>query len=193
MDEIWKNIPNYEHYQVSNFGSVRSLDRKLTNSLGVKSLRKGKVLKPQKCSNGYLFVLLGRGKSHLVHRLVAESFINKIENASQVNHIDGDRSNNSVLNLEWVSCSDNHKHSYRNLNRKLHKSAKVIVLAKGGRHKKFYGCNSAAEFLGVNAGSVASAANRKHKCKGWVVKYETCEIERFGQFQMAKLSGERES
>lgn len=189
MNEFWKNVKGHEHYQVSNLGGVRSVDRVVTNSLGIKSLRKGRPLKPQRYSNGYFFVKFGRGKSYLLHRLVAQCFIDNPKKLSQVNHIDGDKSNNSFLNLEWVSCSDNHKHSYKSLDRKLHKLARIVVLNKGCCEKKFYGCNSAAKFLGVNAGSISSAANKNHKCKGWEVSYETCKIERFGQFEMAKLSG----
>lgn len=187
MEEVWKNINGYEHYQVSNLGNVRSLNRTVVNINGVKSKLKGKLLKPQKYSNGYLFVKLGRGESYLVHRLVASAFIINADDFSQVNHIDGDKSNNKYSNLEWVSCSQNHKHSYQNLNRKLHKNAKIVLLSKDGVTKRFYGCNSAAKFLSVNAGSIASAANKKHKCKGWDVNYETCKIERFREFEMAKL------
>jgi hypothetical protein len=188
MMEIWKDIVGQEgFYQVSNLGNVRSLDRELLNSKGVRSFRSGKLLKPQKYSNGYLFVNLGARNPNLIHRLVALAFIPNENNLPQVNHIDGDRKNNQCGNLEWVSCGDNHKHSYLNLDRKLHSKSKLVVISKDGVEHTFHGCNSAAKFLNVVAGSVASAVNKNHLCKGWRVRYETCKIERFREFEMAKL------
>lgn len=192
--EIWKSVVGYEgSYEVSNLGRVRSLDRVLVNTLGISRRAKGRILKQQSCSNVYLFVCLGKNNPKLLHRLVAISFLPNEKNLPQVNHIDGDKTNNCVSNLEWVSCSENHKHSYKSLNRKLHSASKLVVLSKGDVEHTFHGCNAAANFLGVVAGSIASAATKNHKCKGWMVKYETCEIERFREFEVAKLSGQRES
>jgi hypothetical protein len=186
--EEWKDICDFVGaYQVSNIGRVRSLDRLLTNSKGVSSNVKGRVLKPQVSGSGYYFVQLGVGKAKQIHRLVALAFLPTTSNKSQVNHIDGNKLNNHVDNLEWVSCSDNHKHSYENLDRKLHSKSKIICLKKDGFEVRFHGCNAAAKYLGVVAGSVASAVKNNHKCKGWSVKYETCEIKRFREFKVDEL------
>lgn len=189
MREVWKDVVGYEgFYQVSNLGNVKSLDRELVNSKGVTSFRKGKILKPQKCTNKYFFVNLGARKPNLIHRLVALAFVPNENDLPQVNHIDGDRTNNRYDNLEWVSCSDNHKHSYSKLDRKLHSNSKLVVISKDGVEHKFHGCNAAAKFLKVVPGSIASSVIKKHLCKGWEVRYETCKIERFREFEMAKLS-----
>ena len=78
-----------------------------------------KILKPQK-TNGYCCVVLrihGNVKRLLVHRLVATLFIPNHENKPEINHKDGNKENNSVKNLEWVTSSENHKHAYDVLGR----------------------------------------------------------------------------
>ena len=111
ITEIWKDITGYEGiYQISNLGRVRSLDRVLIDKNGKKFSKKGSIRKISK-SKGYSVIGLSKDnkqKMHLVHRLVAETFIPncRIE-ADVVNHIDGDKSNNSVTNLEWMTQSEN--------------------------------------------------------------------------------------
>ena len=83
-------------------------------------LSSGKILKSQLNSSGYLNVVLckyGKLYNRSVHRLVANAYISNIDNKPQVNHIDGDKKNNNVNNLEWVTASENQKHSYKVLNR----------------------------------------------------------------------------
>lgn len=76
----------------------------------------GHILKPQPNSKGYLRVMIG-GQRYFVHRLVAEKYIENIDNKEQVNHKDGNKNNNSVSNLEWVSNLENRTHAVKN---KLH-------------------------------------------------------------------------
>jgi hypothetical protein len=81
------------------------------------SNKTGRYLKPQKCSNGYLFVALRRNGKTIqcrIHRLVAIEHIPNPENKPEVNHKDGDKTNNQVYNLEWVTASENRKHSFDN-------------------------------------------------------------------------------
>lgn len=109
--EIWKDIKGYEGlYKVSNRGNIKSLNyrRKLGNE---------RIL-PGSCDGkGYLQVGLcknGVRRKFAIHRLVAEAFIENKYNKKEVNHIDGNKSNNHVDNLEWSTRSENVKHAYDN-------------------------------------------------------------------------------
>lgn len=121
MEEVWKDIEGFEgYYQVSNLGRVRSLDRIIIFDNGKskeeKTLLKGKILCITKQTQGYSQVGLckqGTQKSYRLNRLVANAFIPKIEGKIYVNHIDGDKDNNRVDNLEWVTNSENINHAYR--------------------------------------------------------------------------------
>ena len=93
MLERWKKVDNFSDYEVSNLGRV-------------KSLKKGKrrILKPGTDKDGYFFVCLfknGKRKYYKVHRLVAQVFIPNPKNLPEINHIDEDKQNNCVENLEW--------------------------------------------------------------------------------------------
>lgn len=105
MEEIFKAVEGYEgFYEISNLGRVRS-----TSYKGVK------ILKPSKTKNGYLNVLfcVKQQKVHkLVHRLVAEAFLDNPEKLEQVNHKDGNKENNTPDNLEWCTCDYNNRHAY---------------------------------------------------------------------------------
>lgn len=107
MSEIWLNIDGYNGiYQVSNAGQVRSIYN-----------GKIKLLKPYHKHKVYMTVNLwkDRGyKTYTIHRLVAISFIPNPNNHPVVNHIDGNKINNHVSNLEWCTHGDNLTHAYKN-------------------------------------------------------------------------------
>ena len=101
--ENWK--PYKYIYDISNYGRLRN---RLT----------GKILKPRKNSNSYLIYSGSGGKRDIyiniiIHRAVAETFIDNKDNLPQVNHIDGNKLNNVYTNLEWCSASDNMKHNFK--------------------------------------------------------------------------------
>ena len=107
MEEIWKDIEDYEGlYQVSNLGRVKSLI--------CRGLKRDKVLKAGVDTQGYLLVNLyksGKPKSKSIHRLVASAFIPNTLIKHQVNHLDANKKNNCINNLEWTTPSENIKHA----------------------------------------------------------------------------------
>ena len=110
MKEVWKDIQGYEGlYQVSNCGRIKSL------------IKNEKILKPGKVGKYYHVTLRknNASKNFYVHRLVGSAFINNFKNFSDINHKDGNTANNNVDNLEWCTRSENIKHAYRILKRKI--------------------------------------------------------------------------
>lgn len=116
--EIWKDIKGYEgFYQVSNTGKVKSLDRTTVYKNGRVCKLKSKLLKLNDNSKGYLWVYLSKenvSKSFYIHRLVAVTFLDNIENYKEVNHLNAIKSNNHVSNLEWCTRVQNMQHAYDN-------------------------------------------------------------------------------
>lgn len=118
MKEIWKDIPGYEGlYQASNLGRIRSIDRLVNNTVGLKQM-KGRILKP--INGKYLKVGLSKNgiqKPIRIHRLVALTFIQNPNNYPYVNHKDENKHNNCVDNLEW--CTNLYNIYYGERNKKV--------------------------------------------------------------------------
>ena len=115
MEEIWKDIKGYEGlYQVSNLGRVKSLDKIIVTIDRKNRCQKGKILKLQISKYGYNVITLWNNnisKQFKVHRLVAIAFIPNPNNLPQINHIDEDKLNNKIDNLEWCTALENNHHS----------------------------------------------------------------------------------
>ena len=114
--EIWKPVKDYEnYYEVSSEGNIRTIERVIILSTH-QYLKKQKLLTQFKDPRGYFHVKLynglGKCKSLTTHRIVALTFLDNPKGLIEVNHIDHNKHNNHLSNLEWITRSDNIKHSY---------------------------------------------------------------------------------
>jgi len=174
--EIWKDIVGYEgYYQVSNLGRVKSLDRVITNKMGVMRNFKGFVKKLTPDGRGYLVVTLSRdGKDTrcIVHRLVAEAFIPNKEKLPFINHKDEIKDNNHVDNLEWCTCEYNNRYGTcpertRNKIRELGQMRAVVQLTLSGKKVNEYeSISDASRETGVILQNIHQAANGGYNMHG---------------------------
>jgi hypothetical protein len=112
MEEVWKPVLGFkDRYEVSDFGRVRGLPRRMVYSDGRVGMLRGGVIKGGLGQNGYYAVTFDSKCRKLVHRVVAEAFLENPKNCRTVNHKDGDKTNNSVSNLEWASYRENNVHA----------------------------------------------------------------------------------
>lgn len=168
MQEIWRDIPGYEgSYQASTLGRIRTCEGKKTYSvLHGERTWKQRIIKPKKCSDynrtGYRVTLWKdkKPKDYLVARLVCTTFHeNLIDTNMTVNHKDGNRLNNTVDNLEWLSLADNIRHGFEN---NLYKQNKTILISqKTGDSFTFRSQSEAARFLNRNDGYISNCRIQK--------------------------------
>lgn len=154
--EIWKDIPNcHGKYKASNMGRIASI-----KPSGFKILRQ--------CSfrTGYLRVSIF-GKSRLVHRLVAITFIDNPCNLPCINHKDENKTNNMVVNLEWCDTKYNNSYGER-LNKVRQANSVPIIAIKDGCEKEFPSLSECVKSLHLNQGHVCEVLHGKRKqCKGY--------------------------
>lgn len=185
MNEIWKPIPNYEGlYEISNLGNLKSLKKNGKN----KECIKIPIINPR--SKYRQFVLYKQCKrfTGYYHRIVANLFIPNPDNLPEVNHIDGDKSNNSVDNLEWCTKAYNRQHALRlglwkhtdshkkatsDFNKRT-KSKPVLQYDKNGNFiQEFPSTDTAATAIGGGQGNIVMCCNGKYKTvKGFVFRYK---------------------
>lgn len=159
---------------MSNLGNVRVLDRKVWNAK-VECTRKGRVFKTIKGSRGYIQVALtknGKGKTFNVHRLVAETFLPNPLKLTQVNHIDGDKTNNNISNLEWCTQKENINHAYGT---GLIKVKKVIQYDKNLKVvSRYNSTKEASKKTRIDRSSITRCCNGIRKTAGgFTWKYDT--------------------
>ena len=123
-NERWKKVRGWP-YEVSDYGRVRSIDRVVKRSDGQFRFWRGRVLRPGISKQlGYPTMVLcnqGWGKATLVHLLVAVAFLPPRPDGHEINHKDGDKANPHHTNLEWITHSENARHSIMNGSRKIFK------------------------------------------------------------------------
>jgi len=170
--ENWKDIAGYEgSYQVSDLGNIKSLNYKRSGQ--------ARNLKPSVDGCGYLRVALcknGRLRTRKVHRLVAEAFLGD-SSGKEVNHKDGNRTNNNIANLELVTRLENMRHSFNELGRrggllgkkaeKHPKSKEVQQYTRDGKYiRDWVNIRDAAATLGINNGNITECCKGKRKTAG---------------------------
>lgn len=169
--EIWVSIKDYENlYQVSNYGNIRSLDKK--DSLG--RFVKGKNMKPIVRKDGYLDITLhkdGKGKHFLLHRLIAETFIDNPNDYKEINHKDENKANNNINNLEWCSRSYNINYGIGNKSRRktlLNKRGKEIIQYNKNKEiiKIYPSLREANRKTNINIGNICECCNGTRKTAG---------------------------
>ena len=166
--EIWRDVVGYEGlYQVSNLGRVKSLRGR--------SNHKNDIFLKIQTNKGYKRVSLCKNdvlKHYPLHRIVAEAFVPNIDNKPQVNHIDGDKSNNKASNLEWCTSRENRKHGIQIGLIKV-KGKRVNQYNLNGEFLKMWETlSSAAKECGVHTSHIASCCKGKFRqAGGYIWKY----------------------
>ena len=166
LDEVWKDVDGYQgHYQVSNLGRVRSLTRTIKGRWGLQ-IEQGQIMSPVE-RNGYLRVCLkkdGKGRNFPIHRLVAIAFIQNPNNLPEVNHINENKKDNRLCNLEWCDRKHNCKYGTRTerLSKKLSKEVLQLTMA-GEVVAKFKSAKDVQRKLGYSSSYICECCNGKHK------------------------------
>lgn len=168
MTEVWRDITNYEDtYQISNLGNVRSKDRVVLYIDKRKRIFPGQTMKLNIDTKGYYKVNLRKNnkfKSLRIHKLVAEHFLKKEIGKNIVNHKDGNKLNNCVDNLEFVTISENTIHAIRVLKKDFtnggkHSKKPIISIQKNNIYRFFDSVGSASKFFDLSRRTIGRKMN----------------------------------
>ena len=148
--EIWKDIPGWEGlYQASTLGRIKRLPLRFTYSDGQRHYYPEKIYAPAVSGNGYKIITFrrpgGSQQQFYVHRLIAETFLEKPEGCDIINHLDADRTNNNISNLEWTTFSGNSIHAVHHYGRIGSVSMRPVICVETG--EEFESCMDAARWL----------------------------------------------
>lgn len=174
-EEIWKDIEEYEGlYQVSNMGNVKSVNRKVKNSLSKSGYIeiKSQIMKQKQRKDGYMYIQLsknGKSKGFFVHRLVAKAFIPNPENKPYIDHINTIRNDNRIENLRWATREEN-DHNPITLKNRIGKCGIKIKCLNTG--EIFISGSEAGRKLGVDVSEIIKCCKGKRKsAKGYRFEY----------------------
>lgn len=175
MQEEWRDVIGYEgYYQVSSIGRIKSLKRKVCNNTGLREIKE-QIMVNIADKYGYMCITLSKNrniKTIKIHRLVAMAFIENPNNLPQVNHIDENKSNNNVSNLEW--CTQKYNINYGSRTEKC--SKKVVQILDNKIIKVFNSVNEASRFMNCNKYNISMCCKKKRKTTcGY--KWEYLEVE----------------
>lgn len=155
-NEIWKDIKGYEGlYRISDKGRVKSVERtvRIADNLGGVRLKRETIMAQETGKFGYHRVCLsknGKGKKHLVHRLVAEAFVDNPMSYPQINHKDENKDNNAASNLEWCTAKYNSNYGSRTERTAVAKFIPVSLFDMNGKFiQDFESIKDAERFIGT--------------------------------------------
>ena len=158
IHEYWRTIPSFPVYSASNLGRIRNDGT-------------GRILRVYANTRGYLCLTLRRDNKQvpqMVHRLVAEAFLGGLHPGLDVNHIDGDKTNNCIENLEWCTREENVRHAVHNGLRPGPRRKAVRIVETGD---EFVSLRACANYFGVDVSCISWALKHSGTYKGYHIEY----------------------